>query len=352
MKRRLVVVRYIIALVAAVLVIGVLVLIFGRMDKTIEAYGIVVPAYSFGVKPRVDGIVEKIFVKEGDSVEAGDTLAVLQADELRFEGEKARQALAQAQANLAQINEEYRNLVQSKSFETQSAFANLYQARRTAEIAREKYERSKKLFERNLISAEENEDARLAYELAESNLRALEERANLLEKRYILQISEREKAVELAKKELELATQRLGQAVIVSPIDGEVLTPRVEALVGERVSGGKTLIEIGDCSKVDFLAEVKESDAPYVEVGQKARIFINAFPHRKYRAFSGSISGISSTPRASGGAVVFETRVRIDDPTVEVGHTSQSLRPGLTGKAKITTKPNARLVEIVFGVKK
>jgi len=54
------------------LVIAGLVVLFGRMDETVEGSGTVFPASCVNVAPEVTGIIETVTVREGDEVEAGD----------------------------------------------------------------------------------------------------------------------------------------------------------------------------------------------------------------------------------------------------------------------------------------
>lgn len=351
MRRPFKLIGYIVILIAIILIAGLAVLVFGRMDETVEAYGVVEPAHVVGVKPRVDGIIEKCLVRENDVVSAGDTLAILQSDELTFEVEKTAQTLAAAEAALAQLNEEYQNLLKSKSFEVQSEFANLYQAKRMEEVAAEKYERAKELFKNSLISAEAMDDLRLNSEVAQANYKALQERADMLGRRYNLQITEGEKEVALARRGHELAREKLAQTVVTAPIAGGILTSKTEELAGEKVTGGKTLLEIGDLSRMNFIAEVDEADLPKVKTGQETKVFITAFPHRKYKAFLGEVVNISPQPKLARGGIVFETNVAIKDPWVDTGSSKLALKPGLSGKAKIAIRHHVRLIRIVFGTK-
>ena len=350
MRRRFKLIRYIVLLAIMLLSVGPVVLILGRMDETVRAFGIVEPAHYKEVKPKVDGIIEKILVREGDGVKKGDTLATLHADELRFQVKKSKQVLAQAKADLSQLKEEYQNLILSESFETTSAFANLFQAQRSAEIAKEKYERAQELYEKNLISSEDRDDIRLNYELSQSQYRALKERAELLERRYLLQIREKEKEVELAEGECELAMERLKRSVITAPISGEILTQRVEELVGTKVIEGEAILEIGDLTEMNFIAEVDEADIPNVRLGQEARIFINAFPHRRYKVFQGKVLTISPKPELTNRGIVFEVKLKIANPWVKVSSSLLPLKPGLSGKAMIIIRHNVRLIQRVFGV--
>ena len=348
MRRRFRLISIVILLVILILVIGLFVLVFGRMDKTIEAHGAVKPARCELVKPQIDGVVRDVPVRENITVTAGDTLALLRSDEIEIAVDRAKRAFDSERTGLAQLRESYRNLDLSAAFEAQWAFANVYQAKRRAESAREKYERAEELYAENLISAEELDDKRLAYELAESYYSSLTERITMMKRQYEIQIAEQVKTVELAEREYELARENLGKTVITAPVSGVVLTPGVEELIGTRVSTGAAIMEVGDLSAMSFIGQVRESDIPHVGEGQQARIYINAFPHRQYKVFRGEVVAVSPRPAMTNAGVVFETTVRIDDPWVEVGSSTVNLKPGLTGKVKIVVRHKVRLIELVF----
>lgn len=351
-RRRFRLLGVVVILVMMIIVVGFLVLVFGRMDETIKAQGLVEPAAVVGVRPCVGGIVERVCVTEGGHVGAGDTLLVLKADEMRFQVERAKQALVQAEADLAQLREEYDNLIISESFETQSAFANLYQAKRRAEMAHEKYIRAEELFEKNLISSEERDDRKLDYELTQSYYASLRDRAELLQKRYMLRIEENEKEVSLARREYDLAVERLSESVILCPAGGCILTKNPGSLLGSMAVGGEAILEIGNLEDLVFMSEVGEADIPEIEIGQKVKIFINAFPHRRYKVFEGRITRISTAPKRTDRGIAFDVRIGMDDPWIEASTERTPLRPGLSGEAKIVTRENVRLIEMLFDLNK
>ncbi len=348
MRRRFRLISVIGTLIILILIVALFVLVFGRMDKTIEAYGTVIPARYERVKPQIDGVVRDILVHESDTVRAGDTLAVLRPDEITLAVDQTERARDRERTNLVQLREAYQNLELSASFEAQWAFANVYQAKRRAESAGEKYERAEELYANDLISAEVRDDKRLEYELAQSYYTSLAERIGMMKRQYEIQITEQEKTVELAEREYELARERLAKTVIVAPASGVVLTSGVEELAGTRVSTGTAIMEIGDLAMMNFSAQVHESDIPHVREGQEANIFINAFPHRHYKVFHGEVVAISPRPEMTNAGVVFETTVRIDDPWVEVGSSTVALKRGLSGTVKVVVKHKVRLIEIVL----
>jgi multidrug resistance efflux pump len=350
MRRRFRLINIVAVLCVAILVIGAAVLLLGTMDETVEAVGLVKPARYEKVRAQADGIIRELRVDEGDHVRQGDTLVKLESDELTLAIEKAQSRLDQTRSDLAQLEEEHQNLVLSESFETQSAFANLYQAQRRMEIAKRKYDRSESLFERGLISAEERDDRQLEYELAQSYHASLRDRADLLEKRFSLEIAEQREQVELARTEYHHLVSRQKQLFVVAPITGEVLSSEIDELVGRRVMVGEVILDIGDCSQMTFVAEIHEMDIPRVQAGMAARIFINAFPHRRYGVFGGEVFRVSPRPEVTNRGIVFETEVHIDDPWVELDSSEVPLKPGLSGETEIVLRQNVRLIELLLDI--
>lgn len=350
MRRPFKLINAIVLLVIALLLIVAAVLIFGRMDETLEVFGRVAPSDQETVRAQISGVIEKVHCDEGDYVNKGDTIAVFLADEMVLELDKLQKRHDQALATLAQLEEEYQNLIMSESFETQSAFANLRQAEQRAKIAKSKYERAQSLYEKDLISMEERDDRELEYELAKSYYISLKERSDLLASRLRLQIQSQKKEVAMAAGQLEHAEQMLEKAYIVTPLDGQILNAEIEELEGNMVSAGQAIAEIGDVSDLNLVCIVSEGDIPKIDSGQKARIFINAFPHRDYKIFKGTVEYISPIPEINERGAFFEVEVGIDDPWVEIASDSVILQPGLTGKAEIILRSEVRLIELFLGV--
>jgi multidrug resistance efflux pump len=339
---------YGILLCVLILAIVLFVLVFGRMDETVEAFGKVFPFDHANVAPEVSGIIKQVKVREGDQVKDGDTLLLLVSDDLKFQVERSRQALADARSRLFEAEEDYRNLTTSESFEISAVLADLVAAKRRMEIEKTNYERQEELFKRGLISEEEKERAKLGYDVTESNYRVLEQRKILLVSRYQHLIEERQRNVELAQQAYDLAQQRLEKTVILAPISGAVLTPNIDELIGTKAIEGQPIIQIGNLSQMKFIVNINETDIPKVDIGQEAKIYINAFPHRRYKVFEGKITEVSLAPQVTKSGVIFETKIEIDEPWVEVSEFRLYLKPGLSGKAKIVIKPNVRLIEKIF----
>ncbi len=331
-----------------ILLVAAVVLVFGKIDHTVEADGMVVPAIQIGVSPELSGIIEAFYFKSGDRVQAGDTILLLASDELRYEAERAGLAVAEATVLLMELEEEYSNLTTSESFEGSAVLGDINAARKRMELAEASLERAEKLWKDNLLSTEERDAAQLNYDLALSNYRVLEARKNMLAKQYVRRIEERRSALDLVRKACELAQQRLRKTTVVSPVSGTILTPDTDRLVGTLASEGKPVVQIGDMSVMQFVANISETDIPDVAVGLSSRIFINAYPHREYKVFTGRVVEIAAAPQVTSAGVVFETRLDIDDPWVEHSTSRIDLKPGLSGRAEIIIEPDVRIIDLVL----
>ena len=209
------------------------------------------------VGAKIIGRVERLYVDEGDRVERGDTIAVLDSDDLMAELRQRQAAVLEARANLAD-------------------------ARR--------------------------QEARFARLLAEKAIAQAEYDAEATR----LDVSEAQ--VSVAEANLANARARLEYAVITAPIPGVVIERRIE--VGEMVApGGFTtqqatgaLVRIANPESLEVEADINESYISRLSLGQPATIRVDAVPGREYR---GRLRQI--VPTADRQRAVVEVKVTVDD---------------------------------------
>ena len=93
---------------------------------------------------------------------------------------------------------------------------------------------------------------------------------------------------------------------------------------------------------------VKEIDLPKIEIGQLARLYVDAFPHMEYKVFEGTVEEISATSvmeNAVGGAA-YPIKVLIHDPQVSDGDQVYSLADGMNAEVKIVVE-RGRVIELL-----
>lgn len=242
----------------------------GDIVQSVTANGALTPVRNVEVGSQISGTLLDVKVDFNDKVKTGDILA--QIDPATYE-----RALVQAEAELAN-----------------SAAA--------AELTQLNFTRAKDLFAGKLISKSEFDEARANLSQAEANVKM------------------RQANVERAKVDLSRTT-------IYAPIDGMILTRKIE--VGQTVAASlnsPTLFIIAnDLAKMRIEAAVSEADVGNVAEGQTVNFTVDAFPARK---FQGKIQQVRFAANTNQNVVSYTT-------IVEVNNSDLKLRPGMTANASI-----------------
>lgn len=182
--------------------------------------------------------VAQLFFREADQVKSGEKLAVL-SDHLK----KAAEVEA-AKANV--------KVLEAQRVVEQVALA----------FNKKEHLRYQSLKQKSVASISLADSKRLAYEQSEANLKRLS--AEIFN----------------AQSEQRILEADLENTLIYAPINGTVL--KILTWPGERIQDNG-LLEMADLTQLDVVAEIYESDLPYVEMGQKAQINASGFK-RAYRA--------------------------------------------------------------------
>ena len=124
-----------------------------------------------------------------------------------------------------------------------------------------------------------------------------------------------------------LAEEKLERTRLRAPEAGVVLTPRLEERVGQLLPAGAEFAVLAGTSAVLVEVAVPERDASLLAEGQNVDVKVNSYP---YRTFPGTVLRLGAAVREEGEErfVIAETRVENADGL---------LRPGMLGKAKVST---------------
>jgi len=154
-----------------------------------------------------------------------------------------------------------------------------------------------------------------------------------------------------AQSALDAASARRDRLTVRSPIDGRVLTPRVEDLLGRSVPAGSVLAEVGDTRTLRADIAVSERLLDDLAPGETVQAML---PGRPFPTARGTVRSISSAtaaqPATAGGEVEPPPPGAFPDKFVAVTvfeNADGSLLPGMTGKAKIYSKRTSPLASIV-----
>src|SRR5438445_6714695 len=160
------------------------------------------------------------------------------------------------------------------------------------------------------------------------------------------QLKPQESRINMEKATLESARYDLSKVRMESPIDGIVTRRNVQegetAVIGTMNNAGTVLLELADMGIIQAEVEVDETNVPHVQIGQLAKITVDAIPDK---TFKGHVTEIGNSPiQAAQGATGtqatnFKVVVILDEKIPEV-------RPGFTCTADITTATRKEVVSV------
>lgn len=270
----------------------------GELVVTVSASGTLQPTKSVDVGSELSGTLEAVLAQENEQVKKGQVLARLDLSKLRDQVIKSQAAVASAEASVAQM--------QATVAETRANLARLREV--------------EKLSGGKVPAKSELDTAAATLQRAEANEAVA--RA----------------AVTQARATLKSDETNVDKATIRSPIDGVVLTRKVEP--GQTVVAAMTtpvlFVLAEDLTRMELQVKVDEADVAGVRVGQPAAFTVSAWPGRRFPATLERV-GLGST--TTDNVVTYKT-------ILKVGNDELVLRPGMTATADITTarRANALLV--------
>lgn len=335
MKRK----KTIVAAVVVVLVIGAGIAVWLRFREAKEV-GVIrvsgnIEVTDVDVSFKIPGRLLQRSVDEGMSISAGQPVARLDSADLEREVSMKEAELQAAEAVLREL------VAGSRPQEIARAKAAAAAAQAEAERLSGDFERAKALHARDVISRQEFERTRAAYEVADERRKEATESLHLVEEGPRREQIEQSRARgRQAKEALELARTRLSYATIASPLAGMVLSKNVEP--GDYVAPGTPVVTVGSLKDPWLRAYIEETDLGRVKVGQAVEVTADTYPGKKY---AGHVSFIASqaefTPknvqtRKERVKLVYRIKVDVSNPDME-------LKPGMPADAAIRTQERSEV---------
>jgi HlyD family secretion protein len=254
--------------------IGVVIIValigFLALDRDPNVIQGQVEVTEYRVSSKVPGRILEIRVKEGDYVKVGDTLAILDAPEVRAKMEQARSAESAAAAL------ELKAQNGARKEQIQGAFSVLQQAKAGYEIAEKSYQRIQRLYDEGVVSAQKRDEVYANYKAMEAQMKAAQ--------------SQYDMAVNGARMEDKLAAAaQVGRArgavnEVNSYIHETVQTAQMEGevsdiypKVGELVGTGSPIMSISVMDDMWGTFNVREDQLNGMQVGSEFSAFVPAF---------------------------------------------------------------------------
>ncbi|HEX7858841.1 MAG TPA: efflux RND transporter periplasmic adaptor subunit [Verrucomicrobiae bacterium] len=282
-----------------------------RRDITeiVVANGRVQPVLQVVINPEVSGEIIDLPVIEGQDVKKGEVLVRIKPDNYI------------AQRNSADAN-------------YKSSLAGTSLAKANLEKAQLEFARFKQLHETQLISDSQFLEAKTNLDVARANFENSQHQA------------------EQAKAALARAEDDLAKTTIKAPITGTVTKLRSqqgERVVGTAMMAGTEIMTIADLGKMEARVDIGEIDVVLIQLGQKARLEVEAFRDRKFTGVVSEIANAAKGPASSQSssssmssqqqeATKFEVKILINE--------KEPFRPGMSVTAEIETRSKTNVLAV------
>jgi HlyD family secretion protein len=343
--------RWLLLVLPAVLVLAVVVYLFLRQRSSVLVLTGIVTTQDVVVSPQVEGRLDRLLVKEGDTVKHGQLLALIAPEELRadraYYASNAEGFTAQVREGEAALRYQERQTtdeIREAEATLAATRAQQVEAAAALESARLSLGRTTDLFHQGISSVQDFDQARTGYDAAEAHVEALRKEVDaqaaalalaradadqVSVKRSQLEAEEKQRAAADAQR--TAAEVRLGYTELRAPIDGFVDVRAARA--GEVVAASQPVVTLVDPDDLWVRADVEETYIDRVRLGETLTVRLPSGEERPGTVFfRGADAGFATqrdVSRTKRDIKTFEIRLRVDnhDRRLAVGMTAYVLFP-------------------------
>ncbi|MES2779169.1 MAG: efflux RND transporter periplasmic adaptor subunit [Bacteroidota bacterium] len=295
--------------------------------ETVSANGKIQPEVEVKMSSDVSGEITELYVKEGDSVQAGRLLARIDPELYQSSLDRAEAALNSSKANLA------------------NARARLLQSEAKFNEVEQQFQRNKKMHDQKLISDGEFQTSQSTYLSTKADIEAA--------KQTVIGSQFTVKTQEAGLKE---AKKNLTRTEIFAPVSGIVSKLNVEK--GERVVGtsqmaGTEMMRIANLNDMEVSVDVNENDIVKVSISDTVEVEVDAYNNRKFKGMVTEIANSATTSAATTSDQVtnFVVKIRIlrssyADLEKAFGKKRSVFRPGMSASVEIQTEHAANVIAL------
>ena len=254
-----------IAVVIIVAIIG-----FLALDRDPDIIQGQVEVTEYRVSSKVPGRILELRVSEGDYVKAGDTLAILDAPEVRAKMEQARSAENAAAAL------ELKAQNGARKEQIQGAYSVLQQTKAGYEIAEKSYQRIQRLYDEGVMSAQKRDEVYANYKAMEAQMKAAQSQYDMAVNGARMEDKMAAAAqVGRAKGAVQEVNSYIHETVQIAQKEGEV--SNIYPKVGELVGTGSPIMSIAVMDDMWGTFNVREDQLNGMQVGSEFTVFVPAF---------------------------------------------------------------------------
>ena len=259
------------------------------VSEQILVVGNLIGAATVEVVPRANGRLQNVDVKLGDSVRQGQVIARVEDSELR---EQVRQAEASYKVAQASIRQREADL----------------------KLAQTNLDRSRSLYERQLLPQQTFDDVDARHQAA------------------VAQLDLARAQFEQSKARLDELKITLTNTQIVAPVDGFIAKRYLDP--GAFASTNAPVASVVDIRTVRMVANLVERDMRRVPVGTAANVEVDAYPGELFKG------------RVSRVAPIFDPATRTAEIEIEVPNVGYRLKPGMYSRVHLTTNTREDAITI------
>ncbi len=284
-----------------------------RIDiiETVSATGKIQPEVEVMLSSEVSGEIIELPVREGQQVEKGDLLVVVNPDIYESNLQRAQAGLQNVRAGLAQAEASLRE-------------------------AKSNYERNEQLFEKGIISKAEWDRIVSAFEVAQANQQSAYYN------------------VQSAAASVNEARENLGRTNIYAPMAGTISS--LSAELGERVVGtqqmaGTEIMRVADLSEMEVEVDVNENDIVKVSIGDSTIVEVDAYLGQEFKGLVTEISNSANSALTADQVTNFKVKVRILEASYShllegKPENFSPFRPGMTATVDIITTRRENVIGV------
>lgn len=279
--------------------------------ETVSATGKIQPEIEVKISSEVSGEIIALPVKEGQVVKKGDLLVKINPDLYVSGYDRTVSNLSVSKSGLSQADASYKE-------------------------AKANYDRSKTLYEKGIISRSDWDKAIASFEVAQANKQSSYYN------------------VQSANATVKEAKDNLGRTTIYAPADGTISMLNVE--LGERVLGtqqmtGTEILRVANLNNMEVEVDVNENDIVKINVGDSAKVEVDAYLKKEFKGIVTSISNSASTATTADQVTNFKVKIRIlkesyMDLLEGKPATYSPFRPGMTATVDIITTRKEKVIGV------
>jgi len=308
------------------------------LATVVSGTGQIKPTTYVNVGANVMGRVTHFYVKEGDSVKKGQTVATI-------ENVQQRANVAGQEAAISAAKTDINSYIAAEK----TAEANVERAKADLEQKKLDWDRAQSLFKAGIMAKQDFDSKKAAYDTDIATVAQMQ-----------AQLNQAKAQTESARGHLQtqVATLRANQdmlekTIAIAPFDGIVTNMPVKegetVVTGIQNTAGSTLMTLADMSKITAEVKVDETDIVNIKNGQSADVTVDAIPGKVFKGhvtLVGDQALLRSTGIATSQSTTGTEEAKDSKVVVTLDQPSDELRPGLSTTAKITTAQKANVLAL------